>query len=117
VSFPDGVGKIKLPVNGRQKALSKLLGRGATIVMNVKLDDPETITQVTAREFQHILYILGLAAFHMTGNEGFSVAGDLRIGVGIFPRNNPLPLRIASREGPMDHPHTGGSRNAFLVRF
>ena len=46
MSFPDGVGKIKLPVNGRQKALSKLLGRGATIVMNVKLDDPETITQV-----------------------------------------------------------------------
>lgn len=46
VSFPDGVGSIKLPVNGRKKPLSKLLGNGATIVMNVKLDDPETITQV-----------------------------------------------------------------------
>lgn len=48
VSFPDGVGNIKLPVNGRPKLLSKLLGRGATIVVNVKLDDPETISQVPA---------------------------------------------------------------------
>lgn len=46
MSFPDGVGNIKLPVNGRPKLLSKLLGRGATIVVNVKLDDPETISQV-----------------------------------------------------------------------
>jgi len=48
VTFPDGVQNIKLPVNGRQRALGKLLGNGATIVVNVKLDDPETITQVPA---------------------------------------------------------------------
>lgn len=39
---------ITIPVNGRQKKLGKLLGSRATIVMNVKLDDPETTAQVPA---------------------------------------------------------------------
>jgi len=39
---------IQIPINGRMKKLGKLLGSKATIIMNVKLDDPETTAQVPA---------------------------------------------------------------------
>jgi len=39
---------IPFAVNGKKKKVSKLLGKGATIVMNIKLDDPETTVQLPA---------------------------------------------------------------------
>ena len=47
-SSDSNIKEIQIPVNGRQKKLGKLLGSRATIVMNVKLDDPETTAQVPA---------------------------------------------------------------------
>uniref|UniRef100_A0A7S0E1J0 Uncharacterized protein n=1 Tax=Hanusia phi TaxID=3032 RepID=A0A7S0E1J0_9CRYP len=48
VYVPDSLEDIPIPVNGKQKSLSKLIGSKATIVMNIKLDDPETVTQIPA---------------------------------------------------------------------
>ena len=45
---PESLEDIPVPVNGKQKTLSKLKGSKATIVMNIKLDDPETVTQIPA---------------------------------------------------------------------
>jgi hypothetical protein len=43
-----GVLSIPIPVNGREKPVKKFLGEKATIVMNIKLDDPETSRQIPA---------------------------------------------------------------------
>jgi hypothetical protein len=46
---PEGeIGDLSVPVKGKNVKLAELLGEGATIVMNIKLDDPETITQIPA---------------------------------------------------------------------
>lgn len=46
---PEGeISDLKVPVKGKDVKLGALMGDAATIVMNIKLDDPETITQVPA---------------------------------------------------------------------
>jgi len=46
---PEGdIGDLKIPVKGKDVKLGSLMGETATIVMNIKLDDPETITQIPA---------------------------------------------------------------------
>jgi len=46
---PEGdISDLTVPVKGKGVKLGSLLGESATIVMNIKLDDPETITQVPA---------------------------------------------------------------------
>lgn len=46
---PEGeIGDLGLPVMGKKSKLADLMGEGATIVMNIKLDDPETISQIPA---------------------------------------------------------------------
>ena len=46
---PEGeVSDLKIPVKGKDVKLGSLMGETATIVMNIKLDDPETITQLPA---------------------------------------------------------------------
>ena len=44
----EGVLNLPVPINGKDKPLKKLLGEKATIVMNIKLDDPETSRQIPA---------------------------------------------------------------------
>lgn len=44
----NGPSELSIPYNGRDKKLKKLLGPKATIVMNIKLDDPETSRQIPA---------------------------------------------------------------------
>jgi hypothetical protein len=43
-----GPSTLNIPYNGRNKKLKKMLGDKATIVMNIKLDDPETSRQIPA---------------------------------------------------------------------
>lgn len=46
---PEGdVADLGVPLKGKNIKLGKLMGETATIVMNIKLDDPETITQIPA---------------------------------------------------------------------
>lgn len=45
---PEGPLSLPVPVNGRNKTLKKLMGDKATLVMNIKLDDPETSRQIPA---------------------------------------------------------------------
>uniref|UniRef100_A0A6U4LLP0 Uncharacterized protein n=1 Tax=Hemiselmis andersenii TaxID=464988 RepID=A0A6U4LLP0_HEMAN len=44
----EGPTSLDIPYNGRRKPLRKMLGETATIVMNIKLDDPETNRQIPA---------------------------------------------------------------------
>lgn len=48
VFIPEDLLSLSVPINGRDRLLRKVLGDKATIVMNIKLDDPETSRQIPA---------------------------------------------------------------------
>ena len=84
---------ISIPVNGRQKKLGKLLGTRATVIMNVKLDDPETTIQVPALRSMVAQYAEnGLSAICFPTDQGDYEPDDsttVRIKVPLNDRQNP----------------------------
>ena len=103
----QNVKDMTIPVNGRQKKLSKLLGSRATIVMNVKLDDPETTAQVPALRGIVAKYAeQGLTALCFPTDQGDYEPDDsttVRIKVNIHPCTTP-PARSRSPSAPPHKP-------------
>ena len=89
---------IPVPINGRQKKLGKLLGTGATVVMNVKLDDPETMTQIPSlRSVMTQFADKGLKAICFPTDQGDYEPDDsftVRIKVRHAPREIQPPCQI-----------------------
>ena len=112
----QNVKDMTIPVNGRQKKLSKLLGSRATIVMNVKLDDPETTAQVPALRGIVAKYAeQGLTALCFPTDQGDYEPDDsttVRIKVNIHPCTTP-PARSRSPSAP---PPQTGARAAHAPR-
>jgi len=69
--IPKDLSEITVPVAGRKKKVSKLLGEKATIVMNIKLDDPESTVQLPAlRSLMAEYASQGLAAILIPTDQG-----------------------------------------------